>query len=511
MRITNKIMQNNSLYNINSNKVLQDELTTQMSTQKKIARPSDDPVVAIRSLRLRTNLSNVTQYYEKNVPDADNWLNLTESALNTVSSVLTDMRTNCVKGANGDITVDDRKIILENLNALKKEVYSTGDTDYAGRSIFTGYRTDMALTITEAKNNTMSITEQLTNEALSDITYVEAGDLTSLNEGNYSSIATDEYGVSATTVHRIRLAYNDIDTNGTVSLKVATGYDADGNTTYDDISTNITTVSQASDPNPYQTVLSDDDAVVFVPETGEVLLGANVYATISAYDSDTEIAVTYDKTQWAVGDLNPVHYFACTETSSGIAYNQDYMSNRSENDDVRQIMEYDVGFNQTLRVNTTADECFTHDIGRDIDELTDLVEELQDINALVDKLNEMIEDPDYEADVDFLNEKLDAAMKAQTYINDKVQKGFEKCIDSMDDYLDQFNLAITQVGSRSARLKLIENRLMNQQTSFQELVSDNDEADITQLAVELSSAELSYQAALAATGKVVQTTLLNFL
>ena len=36
MRITNKIMQNNSLYNINNNKVTEDQLNTMMSTGKKI-------------------------------------------------------------------------------------------------------------------------------------------------------------------------------------------------------------------------------------------------------------------------------------------------------------------------------------------------------------------------------------------------------------------------------------------------------------------------------------------
>ena len=54
MRITNKIMQNNNLANINTNKILQDKLSTQMSSEKKISRPSDDPVVAIRALRLRS-------------------------------------------------------------------------------------------------------------------------------------------------------------------------------------------------------------------------------------------------------------------------------------------------------------------------------------------------------------------------------------------------------------------------------------------------------------------------
>lgn len=57
MRITNKIMQRNNLSNINTNKVYQDKLSTQMSTQKKVSRPSDDPVVSIRALRLRSNVT----------------------------------------------------------------------------------------------------------------------------------------------------------------------------------------------------------------------------------------------------------------------------------------------------------------------------------------------------------------------------------------------------------------------------------------------------------------------
>ncbi|MCI6629600.1 MAG: flagellar hook-associated protein 3, partial [Lachnospiraceae bacterium] len=77
MRITNKIMQNNSLTNINNNKVQQDKLSTQMETGKKITRPSDDPVIAIRALRLRSTLSEVTQYCDKNIEDADSWLSVT--------------------------------------------------------------------------------------------------------------------------------------------------------------------------------------------------------------------------------------------------------------------------------------------------------------------------------------------------------------------------------------------------------------------------------------------------
>ena len=71
MRITNKIISQNSITNINNNKVLENKLNTQLATGSKINRPSDDPVVAIRSLRLRSNLSQVSQYNEKKAQKQD--------------------------------------------------------------------------------------------------------------------------------------------------------------------------------------------------------------------------------------------------------------------------------------------------------------------------------------------------------------------------------------------------------------------------------------------------------
>ena len=91
MRITTKMMQNRSLNNLNTNKTLQEKLTTQLSTMKKITRPSDDPVIAIRSLKLNSTLNKIDQYYEKNSNDAQSWLELTESAIKTTNKILEDM------------------------------------------------------------------------------------------------------------------------------------------------------------------------------------------------------------------------------------------------------------------------------------------------------------------------------------------------------------------------------------------------------------------------------------
>lgn len=70
MRITNQMMINSSISNIQVNKNQMNTLSTELSTQKKISKPSDDPIIAIRALRLRSSLDEVTQYLGKNIPDA---------------------------------------------------------------------------------------------------------------------------------------------------------------------------------------------------------------------------------------------------------------------------------------------------------------------------------------------------------------------------------------------------------------------------------------------------------
>ena len=63
----------------------------------------------------------------------------------------------------------------------------------------------------------------------------------------------------------------------------------------------------------------------------------------------------------------------------------------------------------------------------------------------------------------------------------------------------------------SSDLDMVENRLQAQQTNFKQLASDNEGVDLTELAVQLSSAELSFEAALLATGKITQNSLMNFI
>ena len=520
MRITNKIMQNNSLNNVNYNKVMKDKLNTQMSTQKKINRPSDDPVVAIRALRLRSNVTEVTQYYSKNIPDAESWLSVTEGALDNVVNVITDMYKQCTKGSSGEITSEDRKIVLESLKALRDEVYATGDADFAGRYVFTGYRTDTSLMFPEDATKTYSITEQLDKTAADTITYIKTGDgtkdLYDMNSTNYAGMNLKEQDVEALEVHRIRLAYSKLD-DGTTPVLTYT--DAGG------AQKKIDTMEEMNSydmPSPYELAASAAyaDKVIYVPDTGELLLGKNVFDQVMATKDDPatsnvnegEIRITYEKSQWGKGDLRPEHYFACTtdpgDAAKEIKYHQDYLTST---DGSTQIIEYDVGFNQSIRVNSTADECFKHGVGREVDDLVRALENTIEMEKIVGELDTLLEAKKGTAEEATIQTRLDAANKAYTLLKESTQKLFEQGITTMQGYLDDANLAVTNNGTRGKKLALIENRMQTQKTTFETLKSENEDIDIADVTIQLTSAEMTYEASLMATGKVLKSTLLDFI
>lgn len=500
MRITNKVMQNNALTNINRNKELQDNLTTQLSTGKKIYKPSEDPVTAIRALRLRSDVSQTTQFYKKNVPDAQSWLELTESSIKTTVSVVTNMIGECEKGANDPLKTEDRQTIINSLKQLREEVYSTGDADYAGRYIFTGYRTDTSLSFSENTSQTYSITEIFNANDIVKGSYVDTGDLTKVSESNYDNAGAGlvtENDITNNSFYRIRLSYDNLDSSNPPASIMVNGTD--------------TAITVQTDKATAYKDAAAGGGPFFIPSTGEIVMSEDTFNEAKK-DLTSDISVTYDKTNWLDGDLRPQHYFYCTtedEDGNTIEYNPEYLTNKK----VDQEIEYQVGFSQSIRVNTCAGEIYQHALGRDVDEILNLANELDKVEKAQAKLKSMSKDTvTYSEDqIASIKEDLDAADKAITFMKDQLQKTFSKCITSMQSYLDSTNEAISLVGNRSSRLSLIDNRLANQTTTFKTLQSENEDADATEVAVQLSSAQVSYQAALMATSDMVKETLLNYL
>lgn len=657
MRITSKMMQNTSLRNLNINKALQEKLMNQSSTGKKITRPSDDPVIAIRSLKLNSSLDKIDQYYEKNASDAESWLELTDSALTTVNSILTnDIRYNIIKAKSSYTTVKDREAVITHLRKAMEEICSTGNADSGGRSIFTGYRTDIPLTLTEAKEEYNRITEQFTNDTIDKMTFVYAGDIGTINEGNFKDvddILTKE--ITSNEIYRKRLAYGDTDLNLKQQVDPKTGelvFDKDGNPVYEDISTldigymsdakfdgtgvrmSTTSVSayvsidtskipneavlkvtdsstnttvdfrikkgqsapiddngqpvtltgnlanvtfsygddgtiKMENKNPdlappetasigssvttgangkevvtfdkkfetsftidkehvfasgsndaYMSVVGEknDNVISYIAETGELLFGNAIAERFKHLPSDTELRVSYEKSDWKKGDLDPVHYFYTEregKTASGkektLVFNEGFLDDPSKNG--RQIIEYDVGNNQSLQVNTTADEAFSHALGRDVEEVISMLEEygtyqnsLQEVEKLIN--SEQYNGTEYEQKLTRQKEALEEAM---TRVLDKINKRCDELVEDCDGFFAKTQLAETDCGARLSRLRMVQSRLEMQQTNFGELVSENEDADYTDLVIQLKSIDMTYQAALSSISYTMQTSLLDFI
>lgn len=498
MRVTNQMMSNTSKININSNKVLLDKLNTQGTTYQKISRPSDDPVIAIRSLRLRTTLNELNQYYEKNVPDVRSWLELTESSLLSTRSAITDMYTNFVSGTSDTMTAEDRQKILDNLKALRDQVYANGDADSGGRNIFTGYRTATSLMFKEDTDLKYQIEETFQASDLERTTYISGQrDVSDFLGG----LAIDQTKINQNDVYRIRLAYDNLDS--------APMNSAGPTLTINPGPTTINTIVKTfSDNEKRDTAYSPPDGVAyFLPQTGEFVFGSTLKDTISELKETDTISVTYEKSKFEKGDLRPEHYFNCTSfpttpaNAAPIVY-----------DDFNQKMEVDVSFNQKLEININANQAFTHDIGRDLDEMINAIEAAVAVDEKITKLEKMLEDPQYDAAAkEKIQIFLDAATKEQELYKAKLKDMFGAGVTKSQGYLDQLNLAIAEVGGKDARLELVENRLQEQRTSIDDLASKNDNVEITDVAIDLAAAELAYQASLMATGKISNTSLLSYL
>lgn len=209
MRITNGMMMNTTKLNINNNKVSVDRLNTQMSTQKKITKPSDNPLIAIKSLRLSTTLSQINQYCNNNIKDAQSWMDVTETALTNMKDIFKDAYRLCVNGSTDTLTDEDRYTILTQLKALSGQLYSEANADYADRTVFSGYKTNSTVTFTdafEASQAKYEISEQMSASDIEAYTYyANKLDTPVASEiQNQTAVATPEEVM----LKRLRLSYS---------------------------------------------------------------------------------------------------------------------------------------------------------------------------------------------------------------------------------------------------------------------------------------------------------------
>lgn len=504
MRVTNNMIMKSSTNNVNATKVNVNDKNNQMTTNKKISRPSEDPVIAIRALRLGTTLNKLDQYVDKNIPDAASWLEVTETAILNMKSLITDMRTLSVNGSTGTLTADDRNTILSQLQALQKQMYSEGNADYAGRTVFTGFRTNSTLTFTEDEADTKyNIKEKFS--AIDDMAesryYSGSVSVPSTQAEVLNNPISD---VEETVYNRVRLPYDNIDKINSIEYTVAGGAAPTPAT----LTTYADEEAWAAANSGKKTVA--DNEAVFIKSTGEIILGNELAKTMR--QNKSEISVDYDKTGFKAGELRPEFYYDCTDKTNDLSP-INYKRYDDKGELIRYDIEYNIATNQNLGVNIEAVDVFDSNLIQDVGDMINAVNAAVNAHDKVDKIKSMMKENQYATDEyqEKLKDWLEAAQKEADYADDNVQKLFSSNIGKADNYLSDISLAITKVGCKSDQLSITEDRVGNQQSTVSKLQSDNEDVDLSQIILEYTSAYTAYQASLTAASKLGQVSLLNYI
>jgi flagellar hook-associated protein 3 FlgL len=113
-------------------------LNEQISSGKRINRPSDDPIGITQSMGLNNILSKIDQY-QKNIGFGQSWLTATESSLQGISDLIVRGKEIANQMATGTYSADQRANAAQEVQSLLDQTMEIGNTKVNGRYIFSGY------------------------------------------------------------------------------------------------------------------------------------------------------------------------------------------------------------------------------------------------------------------------------------------------------------------------------------------------------------------------------------
>ncbi|MEQ7050354.1 flagellar hook-associated protein FlgL [Paenibacillus alvei] len=141
MRITQSMMSSSMMKNLQNNYKRLDKYQEQLMTNRRLNRPSDDPVGVASALHYRAEISSTTQFTE-NVEDADSFMKFTDTVMNEATQIVQKLSELAVQGSTDTVPADARENIAREVEQLYTHLVSLGNTQFKGRYIFNGQRTD---------------------------------------------------------------------------------------------------------------------------------------------------------------------------------------------------------------------------------------------------------------------------------------------------------------------------------------------------------------------------------
>jgi flagellar hook-associated protein 3 FlgL len=387
------MVSNNILLSLNRSKYALSIYQGQLASGKKIQRPSDDPIVAVRALRLRSNVREIEQY-KSNAKDALSWMDVSENSISNIIEIVKKARGLCVQAANGTLGTNERKSIITSLKQLKEQLANEGNVDYAGRHVFSGFKTDKSLTFTKAVSMDYKITEKFTKDDVESI----------------KKIVNGSPNPRVINVDRIRLGYSNIKDTSISKLKI----DSTSGTELD-VKDRLSKDAKAYEPA--------EGEVYFLKDTGELIFNSKDKGNIK------DITFEYNKDKFEKNDLNPIHYFECDHT--------DAIGNITHYDNKRDNISYQVSYNQSISINALGKDLISVDLMRDLEEM---INEVGKVSQNGSKYDDLLKDSlgdKFNKLIGKIDKHKDNLLKQQADLGTRINR-LDLTINRLDD--DKVNL-----------------------------------------------------------------------
>lgn len=143
MRVTDSMLRASALRSLGANMESLAAIQEQVSTTRRLNRPSDDPGQVRQAISLRDALSELGQY-ARNIARAGQSMSAAETAIASAGDAMQRARELAIQGANDTLAAADRQRLAQEVGQLADTIVQLAAAKVGDSYIFSGLRTDVA-------------------------------------------------------------------------------------------------------------------------------------------------------------------------------------------------------------------------------------------------------------------------------------------------------------------------------------------------------------------------------
>ena len=517
MRVTQQSLYGTVISQANSSLLDLVQTNEQVSTEKRINRPSDDPTGTVQVLNTRSDISRLTQY-SSNITQASGWLTQQDSTLTSVSTLVSSIKSLAEQAATGTMTDANRTEIASQVRQYFEQLISLANTEYSGSSLFSGQKTDtpaFAEALWMTSNDTAFDAAVASNGGFTisgDTSYTALVQFTSSNaathqpafryslDGGATWASNGTYAISSTgtsqilnlgaglTVEVPDAALDKVKTSATTS-------DATGTWLW----IRPTAVYQGNDSNTVTVTATGNTSVTGTAAgtfTSDVMVRADT-ATTFASNSTFSYSYSLDGgSNWVTGNTSGV----CDGSSAKVSVPGGILTLEANGGSVSAGSQFFIQPSTgdiTIAISDT-DSVVANGVGKDI--FGGVYQAPGASNASAVAFNGST-----------AGNLFETVGKLVGYLETNNQDGIEDCVADLTTSQSHVVNVLTSVGGRENRVTAASTMVQSLSSNATSTLSSVEDADLTTLITKLAQQELAYQAVLKSSTMVMNLSLLSYI